>query len=170
VRAAGVFADVAADGAGALARGIRRVEISLPLHGQREVEIHNARLDHGALVLEIDLQDAVHAGEADHDAAGARDGAPAQSSPCAAPHQWQVVLLGELHDGHYLPAVGGQHDAIGSRFIHAAVVFVEHQVVRLVKDCTLASDLLELTNYVGREHGTLTISHPLSASTWGKPS
>ena len=65
VRAAGVFRDVAADGAGALAGRIGRVEVAVRFDGAGDIEIDHAGLHHRALVLQIDLQDPVHAREGD---------------------------------------------------------------------------------------------------------
>ena len=52
VRAAGVFGDVAADGAGFLAGGIGREVEAVVLDGAREVEIDDAGLDDGALIFD----------------------------------------------------------------------------------------------------------------------
>ena len=65
VRTAGVFGNVAADSAGALAGGIGRVEVAEGLHRERDIQIDHAGLHHRALVLEIDFEDPVHAREAD---------------------------------------------------------------------------------------------------------
>jgi len=69
VRAAGVFGDVAADGAGALAGGVRCVEVFLSLRSQGEIEIDHSRLDHRALVRVVELQNAIHPGETDDNSA-----------------------------------------------------------------------------------------------------
>ena len=45
VRAAGVFGDVAADGAGALAGGIGRVEVAVAFHRRGDIEIDHAGLE-----------------------------------------------------------------------------------------------------------------------------
>ena len=84
MRPAGIFADVSADGAGALAGRIGRVEIAVGFDRQRHVEIHHARLHHGALIGQIDFKNPVHARKGDHDSAGARDGAAAQAGSRAA--------------------------------------------------------------------------------------
>src|SRR5262249_35579177 len=61
MRAAGVFGDVAADGGGFLARWIRREVEAGVFDGAGDVEIYDARLDDGALIFEIEFEDAVHA-------------------------------------------------------------------------------------------------------------
>ena len=52
VRSAGILRHVAADGAGALAGGIGRVEVAAALDRQRDVEIDDAGLYHRPLVFE----------------------------------------------------------------------------------------------------------------------
>ena len=100
VRPAGVLRHVAANGAGALAGRIGRVEILPALRGQRQIEIHHARLDHGALVGVIDFENPVHARETDDDAAGARNGSAAQAGARAAAHDGDAVLAADLDDSH----------------------------------------------------------------------
>ena len=70
VRAARVLGDVAADRADLLARRVRRVVETLRRHGLGHLEVGHARLDDDALRVEIDLEDAVHPRERDHDALG----------------------------------------------------------------------------------------------------
>ena len=96
VRAAGVFRDVAADGAGALAGGVGRVEIAAALHRQGDVQVDHAGLHHGALVFQIDFEDPVHAREGDHDAALAGDGAAGESGAGAAADERHVELAARV--------------------------------------------------------------------------
>ncbi len=102
VRPARVLRHIAADGAGLLAGGIGRVEISVALHRLRDFQIHHARLQHRALVREIDLDNAIHARERDHDAARARDHAAAQSGARAAADNRDAVLAGDPNQRRYL--------------------------------------------------------------------
>src|SRR5947207_3293356 len=69
VRPAGVVRDVAADRARLLARGIGRVVVALRADLPREVQVHEAGLDDGDLVVLVDLEDAIHPHERDDDAA-----------------------------------------------------------------------------------------------------
>src|SRR5437588_8116463 len=96
VRAAGVFGHVAADGAGALAGRVGRIEVAAAFHGSGDIEIDHARLHHGALVFEIDFQNAVHAGEGDHHASLARNGAAGKPGPGAAPYEGDAEFGSQL--------------------------------------------------------------------------
>src|SRR5262249_14433912 len=71
MRATGVFCDVAADRRGFLARRIGREVEPGVFDGARDVEINDSRLNDGALIFEIELEDAVHAREDEHESAGA---------------------------------------------------------------------------------------------------
>ena len=92
VRPAGVLRDVAADRAGALAGRIGRVEITVRCTASVISRLTTPGLHHRALVFQIDLEDPVHAREADHDAALTRNRAAAESRACAAADDRNVVL------------------------------------------------------------------------------
>ena len=86
VRSAGIFRDIAADGAGLLAGGIGR-EIQPEVRNMLgELQIDHARLHDRALVVGINFEHAIHSREGDHDASGMRDRAAAQTGACAARH------------------------------------------------------------------------------------
>ncbi len=90
VGAAGVFGDVAADGAGLLAGGIGR-EVEPEMRDMlRELQVDHPGLHYGALVLNVNLENAVHAREGDDNAALLRDRAATQSRACPARHHRQV--------------------------------------------------------------------------------
>ena len=59
VRPAGIIGDIAADGAGGLAAGIRRVEEAVFGDGFGDIEIDHAGFDNGDAVLQIDFQNAI---------------------------------------------------------------------------------------------------------------
>ena len=61
VRAAGIFGDVAADGACFLAGRIGREMQAGVGYGGAEIGIHYAGLDGGAFVFDVNFQDAIHA-------------------------------------------------------------------------------------------------------------
>ena len=84
MRAAGIFRDVAADGAGFLAGWIGSEIQAVFFDGARKVEIHHARFDDGALIGRIDFEDVVHARERDHQMPPRRASAPPES-PVPAP-------------------------------------------------------------------------------------
>ena len=66
VRPARVGRDVAADRAGGLARRVGRVVEARAGEGPREPDVDDARLDDRVAVAEVDLEDALHPGQADH--------------------------------------------------------------------------------------------------------
>ncbi len=98
MRSAGILGHVAADGAGLLAGGIGCEVKPEMRHMLGELQIDHARLHDGALVLDVDFQNAVHAGEGDHDAARLRDRAAAQSGAGAARHDGNASSRSHSHD------------------------------------------------------------------------
>ena len=125
MRASSVLGDVAADGAGSPAGWVGRVEVTAGLNRDGQVKVDHARLHHGALVGEIDLKYAVHAGEADHDAAKSRDGAAAQARAGAASDERQAMARSKTGDRAHLPGGLRQDDSVRTGFVHAAIVFVQ---------------------------------------------
>ncbi len=113
VRAAGVLRHVAADGADRLRRGIGRVEVALGRNALRDVRVDDARLDDNEAVGDVDLENAVHARQADDDAACSRQRAAAQAGACAAADEGNLVARAEANDG--LDLFGGlrQNDCAG---------------------------------------------------------
>ena len=98
VRPAGVGGDVAADGAGPLARrvGGEVVAVRLQVIGQPEVD--DARLDDGVAIAIVDFEDALHPRQGDHDAAADRQTAAGQAGAGAARQERHVQLVAELDD------------------------------------------------------------------------
>ena len=133
VRSAGVFGDIAADGAGALAGGIGRVEIAAALHGERDIEIDHAGLHHDALVFQVQFQDAVHAGEGDHEAALAGNRAAGESGARAASDERHAEFLRQFDERGDFGGGTGEGDQVGSVLVDAAIVFVEREVLRAVE-------------------------------------
>ena len=99
VRAAGVGGRVAADRAGALAGWIGGVVIAGA--GQMLVErgVHDAGLDDGIAVAEIDFENLLHPREHDHHAAADRHAAAGQARAGPARHERHGVLVAQPHDG-----------------------------------------------------------------------
>ena len=115
VRTTGVFGDVAADGAGFLAGGIgSKIEAGV-LDGASDIEIHDAGLDNSAGILEIELEDTVHPGKHDHDAAAARECAAREACSRAAADNGHVVLGRELDDARDIFRGVGEHDEVRAR-------------------------------------------------------
>ena len=78
VRAAGVHGDVAADGAGELARRIGGIEEAAMGDSIGDVDVGDAGLNPRAAVFIVDVEDAIEAGEAEHDRIGRRQGPAGQ--------------------------------------------------------------------------------------------
>ena len=122
VGSAGVLGDVAADGADGLRAGVGRVEEALRGDGGGDVGVDDAGLHGDLLVGEIDVEDAVHAGEADDDGAFGGERSAAEAGACAARDEGDVVLRADADDGLYLLGAarqddGGGHDAEGGEAV-----------------------------------------------------
>src|SRR5215208_497434 len=66
VNAARTFGDVPSDRAAWLTRGIRNVIQAKRRNCSRYVQVHDARLDHGETVLDVDTKNLAHARQLDH--------------------------------------------------------------------------------------------------------
>ena len=104
VRAAGVVGDVAADGAGRLAGRVGRVVNPVRSQGPAEVEVHHARLDPGHTVVEVYLQQPVHAGHRQHHRLAQRRRSAGQAGPGPPGRNRPPVARGDLDARHH---VGG---------------------------------------------------------------
>ncbi len=124
MHAAGIFRDIAADGAGDLRRRIGRV-IEAGLGDRlRHREIGDAGLDHGDAIVEIDLADAVELGEPEQHAIAERQRAAGQRRAGAARHNLDAFAMaiaehgGDLrgglrqHHNHRQLAIGGEPIAL----------------------------------------------------------
>ena len=124
MHAAGIFRDVAADGAGDLRRRIRRVIEARVLTAWRDREIGDAGLDHGDAIVEIDGADAIEFGHAEQDAVAERQRAARQRGSRPARHhldafavaiaQHRGDLLGRFrqHHHHRKLAIGSEPVAL----------------------------------------------------------
>ena len=145
VRPAGVFGHVAADGAGALAGGVGRVEVLLLLHRQRDIEIHHARLAPPCARSPGRSPGSVHAREGDRSAASTRNGAAAQSGAGAAAHEGHSRARALISRSPTTSSVDSREDHhLRPRLIDTAVVLVERQILRLVEVAAGADDLDQL--------------------------
>ena len=133
VGSAGIFGDVAADGAGALAGGIGRIEIAAALDRHGDIQIDHARLYYRALVFEIQFEDAVHAGEGDHESAFARNRAAGKSGAGAASHEGHVEFPRQFDQGRDVGGATREGNQVGSVLVYAAIVFVKRQVLRPIE-------------------------------------
>ena len=153
VRPAGIFGDVAADGAGLLAGRIGREVEAKMRNVLGELQIHHAGLHHGALVFDIDFEDAVHAREGDNDAALLRDRAAAQSGSRAASHDRNAGRRRHAHDLGNLLRILREDDSAGRALANARVVLVQHQVFGTVEDGVTSGNLAEVVDDSGQAHG-----------------
>ena len=133
MRSPGILGHVPADGAGALAGRIGRVEIAAGLHRPGDVQVDHSRLDHGALVLQVDCENGIHAREADQDTALPRDGSAREAGARSAAHAWHAVFAGDFEDPGHVLSIAGEHHHVRPMFIDPAVVFVKRQVFRPVE-------------------------------------
>ena len=96
--ATGIGGDVAADGAGDLARRVRRIEEAVTCGRLGDADIGNAGLDAGDAVGRVDRQNLGHAREADHERVLERQGPAAERGAGPARHDLDVVLVAEAQD------------------------------------------------------------------------
>ena len=111
MHAAGILRDVAADGAGDLRRGVRRVIEIAPADRVGNAQIRHARLRHHDAVLVIDVENAVELREPEQNAVGQRQRAARERSARPARHHAHSVgvavaenfrnLLGGRGQRHY---------------------------------------------------------------------
>ena len=143
VRAAGIFRDVAADGAGFPTGRIGSEIQAVRFGGTGEFVIDDAGLNDGALILGVDFENAIHAGEDEHHAAGAGERAAGEAGAGAAADDGNIVFGGEFDDAGDFVGGGGKDDDVGAALFDRAVVFVEQKVFRLVKDGSFAEEFFE---------------------------
>ena len=104
---AGVFRDIAADGAGDLAGRIGRIIKAFAFDRAGDGGIGDARLQGDAAIFVIDLEDAAHPPHADQDAVGARQRAAGERGARAARHDRHARLGGIAQNGGNLFGVLG---------------------------------------------------------------
>ncbi len=140
VRAAGVLGDVAADRADLLARRVGRVEVAVRRDRTRDVEVRDAGLDDDATALEVDLEDAVHAGERDDDAARDRSGAAREPGAGAARDERDTRRVTRANDRLHLFGRPGQRDELGDRSVPGQPVALVHAELLELRDDVLVSE------------------------------
>ena len=138
MRAAGVLRDISPNRAGALARRIGGEEVAAGLHCERDIQVHHAGLHHGTLILDVDVEDLVHAGESDDDSAGAGNRATAQAGTGAAAYDFEPVLPSQFDDRDHVIGGAGKGYELGEGFIDAAVIFIQFQIGSMRQDGVLA--------------------------------
>ena len=134
VRAASVFGNVAADGAGFPTGRIGSEVQAVRLGGEREVMIHHAGLNYGAMILGVNFENAIHARENHHHAAGAGERAAGKARTGAPADNGQIVFGGELDDAGDVFRGGWENDHVGTALFDGAVIFIEEKIFRLIKN------------------------------------
>src|SRR5262245_3248006 len=98
MRATGVLGDVAADGACALARRIRRVVIAEGRHCVCHLEIRHAWFDGDAEVRNVDVEDAIEVRQLDHDSFWRRQRAAGEAGAVATCDERYRMAMAEPDD------------------------------------------------------------------------
>jgi len=146
VRAAGVFCDVAADGAG-FPTGRVGGEIKTVRCGcAGEFVVDDAGLDEGALIFDVEFENAIHAREDEHHAAGACERAAGKSRAGAATDDGDVILCGELCDARNVFGGMGKNDEVRAAFFDGAVVLIKKKILGPVKNGRGAEEFFEFAN------------------------
>ncbi len=127
VRAAGVLADVAAEGAHALARGIGRVEEPVLREDVLELEVDDSGLNDRALIGIVEVEDAVHACERKHRPAPHRDRPAAETGRRSTRDDRDPRFSAQLDGRGDLLGRLGQDGDIRHPLVERAVVAVERQ-------------------------------------------
>ena len=148
VWAARIFGHVATDGGRFLARRIGGEEQPGLFDRTGNVEIYDAGLHDGALIFEIDVEDAIHARENEHESAGARQRAAGKAGAGAATEDGSVMSGGELDDLGDLGGRAREDDRVGAALFDRAVVFVEDEVFGAVKDGVGSEKFLQCANEI----------------------
>ena len=96
--------------------------------GAGDVEIDDAGLNNGALIFEIEFEDAIHAREDKHESTGACERAAGEAGAGAATEDGHVVFGGEADNFGDFGGGAREGDEVGAPFFDGAVVFVEDEV------------------------------------------
>src|SRR5258708_24854358 len=79
----------------------------------RHMGVDHARLDHHSLIGDVDLEDPIHAGKADYDAALGRQSATAEPRSRAARDEGNLMQRTHADDRLNLPGASGKDDGTG---------------------------------------------------------
>ena len=154
VRASGVGADVAADGAGALAGRVGCEVETQWLDPFRELQIDDAGFHHGVTSLGIDLEDTVQMGELDQNSAADGNGAAAETGSGASRKVGNVVGVGEPND---LLDLSGRrridHEIGWPPVKDQGVTLVDHQFGGVELDLVLTHDGRQASSELLLVHG-----------------
>ncbi len=153
VRAAGVFGEVAADGADDLRRGIGRVEEACAADEVGDLRVGDAGLDGDEGVFEVDGEHAVHAREADDDAAGCGKRASAEAGAGAACDEGDVVLCADADCGLDLCGCAREDDGAGDGAeVGEAVALVGLELGGIEDEICIADGCSEFSDDLRGDH------------------
>jgi hypothetical protein len=93
-----------------------------------DVEVYDAGLDDGALIVEIEFENAIHPREDEHESTGACERAAGEAGAGAATEDGHVVFGGEADNFGDFGGGAREGDEVGAPFFDGAVVFVEDEV------------------------------------------
>src|ERR1051326_2352157 len=124
VRAAGVFAHVAPNGAGFLAGGVRHIVKAVGRYGVAQVQVDDTRLHDGAQVGIVNLQDAVHALEGNDNAAFQGHSPSGKTGARATCHKGDAALVRQLDDGADFGGAGGKDHDIRPGAVNGGIVLI----------------------------------------------
>src|SRR5215510_4438086 len=144
MRTTRVLGHVAADGAGLLAGGIRRVLKTLLLDRIAHPQIHHSRLSDDVTVEQINVHDPVHAAGADHDRGLYRQTTTAQAGSSAAGNKGDLLLVKKLDDCCHFFGRTREDDDLRSGFLQGvAIAFVDGECSRLHDYAVRANNVAE---------------------------
>ena len=150
VRPAGIRRGVAADRGHHLAGRIGSEVVAVLAGRLGEPEVDETGLHGGPAIVEVQLEDAVHPRQRDHDTAHGRHGAADEPRAGAARDEGNVLAPTETdHRGDLLRALG-QHHRVRSALVEGVhVALVGHPTFRRRHEAPGADDALELAQHAG---------------------
>jgi hypothetical protein len=146
VRAAGIFRDVAADGAGLPTGRIGSEVEAVRFGGAGELVVDDAGLHDGALIFGVHFKNAVHTRKNNHHAAGAGKRTAGKTGTGAAADDGSIVFGGEFDDAGDVLRGRRKNDEVGAALFDRAVVFVQKKVFRFVEHGGLTKEFFEFLN------------------------
>src|SRR5579863_4082599 len=143
--------------------------------GAGDVEIHDSWLNDGALIFEVEFENAIHAREDEHQSAGTCERATGEPGAGAATENRDVMLRGDPDDLRDFGGCGRENNYIGAAFFDGAVVFVEDEIFGAGENSVLPEKFLERPHEVamrlrirrwwGSSHGAYEVS--ADEGMWG---
>src|SRR5579863_7596916 len=146
MRTARVLTNVAANSTGALATWVWHIVISLGIQGIAQMEVDESRLYDCSQVIVINLKDAVHTGENDHNTTVNRDSTAAQACSRATwHHRYSVESRNFNNSGNIFCSCRHDHN-IRCTAIDRSIIFIEHQIIRGMQDITRSQYSTQFTH------------------------